>query len=93
MSYKHLSIQEREKILSFLAKGLNRCQIAKELGRDKSTIARELARNSGDYLPSKAQANYHKRRKKSCPQKKLNNSDLFVRVKKLFLGGHCSPIA
>ena len=40
MSYQHLSIREREKILSFKAMGLSLCQIAKELGRNKSTISR-----------------------------------------------------
>ena len=57
MSYKHLSIVD-------LTQGLNFCQIAKLLGRNKSTISRELARNSGEYLPSKAQARYRRRRKK-----------------------------
>ena len=56
MSYKHLSIVEREKILFHLAQGKNRCQIAKILGRHKSTVSRELARNKGEYLPSKAQS-------------------------------------
>ena len=64
MSYKHLSITEREKILIHLTQGLSLCQIAKLLGRDKSTLSRELARNPGEYFPSKAQARYRKRRKK-----------------------------
>ncbi len=54
MSYKHLSIQEREWLLIYLVQGLSLCQIAKLLGRNKSTISRELARNPGKYLPSKA---------------------------------------
>ena len=33
------------------------------LGRNKSTISRELKRNSGEYLPIKAQAHYRKRQK------------------------------
>ena len=45
MSYKHLSITEREKILIYLTQGLSLCRIAKLLGRSKSTISRELARN------------------------------------------------
>ena len=47
MSYKHLSTVEREKILIHLTQGLSLCQIAKLLGRNKSTISRELARNPG----------------------------------------------
>ena len=91
MSYKHLSIVEREKILFHLAQGKNRCQIAKILGRHKSTISRELARNNAEYLPSKAQARYLRRRKKCCPHKILANPDLFALVKKLFLEEHYSP--
>ena len=91
MSYKHLSITERERILFYLAQGLSLCRIAQLLGRNKSTISRELKRNSGEYLPSKAQANYHKRRKKSCRHKLLSKPELFALVKKLFLELHWSP--
>ena len=76
MSYKHLSITER-----YLAQDLSICRIARLLGRNKSTISRELKRNSGEYLPSKAQANYHKRRKKSCRHKLLAKPELFALVK------------
>ena len=91
MSYKHLSITEREKLLFYLAQGNSLCQIAKLLGRHKSTISRELARNDEDYLPSKAQARYKRRRKNCRPHKILENPDLFARVKKLFLDRHWSP--
>ena len=74
MSYKHLSITERE-----------------SLGRDKSTISRELARNGADYSPSKAQAHYRRRRKNCRPHKLLENPALFALVKKLFLECHWSP--
>ena len=91
MSYKHLSITEREKIAIYRAMGWSLCQIAKKLGRNKSSISRELKRNRRDYLPSKAQTTYFKRRKKCCLQKKLSDKDLFSLVKKLFLDLHWSP--
>ena len=91
MSYKHLSITERELLLIHLTRGLSICAIARLLGRNKSTISRELARNKGDYLPSKAQARYRRRRKKCRPQKILEKPELFALVKKLFLGCHWSP--
>ena len=91
MSYNHLSIVEREKILIYLTQGLSLCQIANLLGRNKSTISRELARNGGDYLPSKAQARYRRRRKKCHPHRLLENPELFALVKKLFLGCQWSP--
>ena len=91
MSYKHLSITEREKTAIYRAQGLSRSQIAQLLGRDKSTISRELKRNPGEYSPSKAQAAYHKRRKKSCPKKRLSDTRLFILVAILFLSKHWSP--
>ena len=91
MSYKHLNIVEREMIAIYRAKSWSLCQIAKLLGRNKSTISRELARNKGDYLPSKAQARYKRRRKKCRPHKLLENPELFALVKKWFLGCHWSP--
>ena len=91
MSYKHLSIVEREKIAIYRVRGKSRCQIAKLLGRDKSAIFRELARNPGEYLPSKAQARYQRRRKKCRPHKLLENPALFALVRKLFLGCRWSP--
>ena len=91
MSYKHLSIQEREMLLLYRAQGLSICKIAALLERHKSTIARELKRNATDYLPSEAQACYQRRRKKSCPHKKLAQPDLFNLVKILFLELHWSP--
>ena len=91
MSYKHLSITEREMLMFYRAQGLSICKIAKLLGRNKSTLSRELKRNTGEYLPSKAQAAYHKRRKKSRPHKKLAQPELFNLVNKLFLDLHWSP--
>lgn len=91
MSYKHLNITEREMLMFYRAQGLSICQIAKLLERNKSTIARELKRNATDYLPSEAQACYQRRRKKSCPHKKLAQPDLFNLVKILFLELHWSP--
>lgn len=91
MSYNHLSITEREMLLIHLTQGLSICAIAKLLGRNKSTISRELARNADNYLPSKAQARYKRRRKKCRPHKLLENPELFALVKKLFLERHWSP--
>ena len=63
--YNHLTINEREKILFFYAKGYSISKIAKEINRNKSTVSRELRRNetNNEYSPSKAQNLYKKRRK------------------------------
>lgn len=91
--YKHLTRKERESLLYFLAKGYSISRIAKELGRNKSTISRELRRNTdkGEYYPSSAEAQYNKRRKKCRRKKLLENAGLFALVQDKFLGHHWSP--
>lgn len=91
MSYKHLNITEREMIAIYRARNWSICKIAETLGRDRSTVFRELKRNAEEYLPSKAQVAYHRRRKKCRPHKLLEKPDLFALVKKLFLELHWSP--
>lgn len=44
--YNHLNADERDKIAVLRAGGASVAQIGKQLGRDKSTISRELHRNS-----------------------------------------------
>ncbi len=44
--YSHLSIEERYELQIYCNDGLNISQIAKKLSRSKSTISRELSRNS-----------------------------------------------
>ena len=45
MSHTHLTLFEREVIAQMLAAGKKQSQIAKHLGRDRSTLWRELRRN------------------------------------------------
>jgi IS30 family transposase len=47
MNYKHISQIVKCQILSPMKAGHNITQIAQLLGRDKSTICRELRRNAG----------------------------------------------
>ena len=91
--YNHLTLIEREKILFYHAQGKNLTFISKQLGRHKSTISREIRRNSNndEYMPAIAQNNYQKRRK-SCHRKRLlSNPDLFCLVKSKFLDHQWSP--
>ena len=91
--YKHLTPEEREKILFFSAKEYSVTDIAKELGRNKSTISRELKRNreGSQYLPSKAQQKYANRRKACRPHKRLANPELLQLVRGKFLEHQWSP--
>ena len=49
MHYKQLTREERYQISALLKMGHNQTEIAKMLGKDKSTISREIKRNSGKY--------------------------------------------
>ncbi len=77
--YRHLTIEEREKILLFHGKGLSIRDIAKHLNRQPSTISRELKRNDNDYSPSKANNRAKRERKNSRlgKLKILNNAKLY----------------
>lgn len=55
MNHNHLSPHERYQIQAWLEQDLNKCQIARRLGRHRSTIHRELARCAGSYDAQGAQ--------------------------------------
>lgn len=56
MSYTHLTQEERYQIYAYKKTGMSQNEIAMELGRNKCTISRELARNTGGrgYRPKQA---------------------------------------
>ncbi len=62
MNYHHLTIEERACIYQFQQAGMSRRSIAKALGRNPSTISRELNRNhcqkTNMYQPVQAQKRY-----------------------------------
>lgn len=65
MSYTHFTLYERECLYLLLKLNKKVTEIAKELGRSKSTISREIRRNSnanGEYTPFEAAIKYHNRR-------------------------------
>jgi IS30 family transposase len=75
--YRHLSRIERGKIMYLKTWDLNVSQIALELGRDKSTISRELRRNRQFlveyYLDDSAQARASRRRRQASQGYRLKN--------------------
>lgn len=91
--YKHLTPEEREKILLLHSKNYSITYIAAAIGRNKSTISRELARNSiaGVYSAISAQAAYHKRRRNCHAKHKLSDPDIFRYVQDKFLEHQWSP--
>ena len=87
-SFQHVSYEERCKIDALKKEGLTLSEIAKRLGRDKSTISRELARNSGGrgYRPSQAQGKAAERRQAaSAAPRKLTDTIWELIVSKLRL--------
>ena len=91
--YKHITPDEREKILLLSSQCYSITYIANSLGRNKSTISRELSRNSnrGEYSAVAAQAAYLKRRKNCRPKKKLEDPVIFEKVREKFLNHQWSP--
>lgn len=69
MSYHHLSTYERGRIEALNELGLSSRVIAKQLGRHRSCIDREIRRNTSEveYQAEAAQKNYQQRRKHSRP--------------------------
>lgn len=69
MNYHQLTSGERYMLSALRTQGLNQSQIARQLGRHRSTICRELKRNcarfDGHYRPSKAIERTNGRRSRS----------------------------
>ena len=67
--YTHLTFAEREEISVGLSSGKSVIDIAREIGRDASTIYREISRNNAQinnvqYRANRAQLRADKRKKK-----------------------------
>ena len=91
--FKHLTPEEREIILILYSYHCSIDYIAECIERDRSTIYRELKRNTINkyYSATAAQAAYEYRRLKCRPKKKLSDPKLFGIVKKLFIEHQWSP--
>ena len=78
MSYIHLTPTERGQIQALHQENRSLGYIADSLGRDKSTISRELKRNttSKGYNAQQAQGRYHQRRESCRPAKRLDYQPL-----------------
>ena len=76
-AYKHLNQEERELIAAKLSEGSSLGQIAKAVGRDRSTVSREIKRNSPPerrrYVPCRAHARACERKTKANQHERLKN--------------------
>src|SRR3989338_1905780 len=78
--YKQRTQDERDLIAHLHAKGLARSEIARQIGRDKSTISRELRRNGSGvydvYLAHKAHTRAKDRKQESGQRPRLKNKKI-----------------
>jgi len=81
-SYRHLTYEERCQICVLLKRGISQTEIARELGVHRSTISRELQRNSmktGYYYHwAQAQAEERQKKRDSRPRKMTKPLIAFV---------------
>ena len=87
MSYQQITSNERYIISHLKKQGLSNAEIARQIGRHRSTIGREIQRNScwitdGAYRPSKAQRRTQARRSRSRRNSHYSDSD-FALVRQL----------
>lgn len=92
-NYKHLSLEEREKLFCLKEQGLSLREIGKILGRSDTTLGRELKRNKTglgkrsneylifEYIPCKAQVKSDKRALKQRYKAPLKNPKVFLYVR------------
>ena len=80
MTYHQITSEERYILATLRKQGFNQSEIARELGRHRSTICRELKRNSarfdGCYRPSKAIERTAGRRSRSRRNQRFSRTDL-----------------
>ena len=77
---RHVTLEERDRIAQLFGNGEIQAEVARQIGKDKSTVSRELKRNASDagYLAAQAQRKSEVRRrdrpiirKMDCPKLKL----------------------
>jgi IS30 family transposase len=83
MTYRQLTPEERYMLAALRRQGYNKSQIARSLGRHRSTVGRELSRNStradGRYRASTAQERTNGRRSRARRNQRFTPQD-FARV-------------
>ena len=89
MNYRHLNLEERERLYALKTQGMSLRGIAKKLRRSQSSLTRELQRNikygreyfKNEYVPCKAQALAEKRSAKQRYKAPLKNPKIFLYVR------------
>lgn len=92
MSYCHFTIDEREKTYLLYNKGLSIRNIAQKLGRNPSSVSRELRRIKDEYMPHKAQKDYENKRR-ACHKPRIldTHPQLCTFIAAKIVQAHWSP--
>ena len=90
---KHLSAEERDRIAEMYARRESVSAIAAAIGRNKSTVSREIARNgrNGRYGAIAAQSRSDARRGACRPRKRLSDPALAAEVRRRIVDDRWSP--
>ena len=88
--YKQFSSENRDWLQVLYDRDVSVASIAKELGRHRSSVYRELARNRSPrgYFSGRAQTAYHTRRQESRYRPKLDNVELMHEVDRCIRMNH-----
>lgn len=89
MDYTHLTKEERDRLAVLRSRGWSLREIAAKLGRNISTLSRELKRNKspGAYLPHKAQERAGQREADEHKRKRLKTYALQHDIERLIMDG------
>ena len=90
---KHLSAEERDRIAEMYARRESVSAIAAAIGRNKSTVSREIARDgrNGRYGAIAAQSRSDARRGACRPRKRLSDPALAAEVRRRIVDDRWSP--
>lgn len=91
--HTHLTLEEREEIMEGRAEGKTMAAIARSIGRSKSTVSRELSRNSGKskHPACRAQEKCERRREACRPRRRLSDPALLAYVSDKLFAHRWSP--
>ena len=96
---KHITREDRDKISVLQSSGMKQAEIAKEIGRSKSAISKELNKETsvfyrGKYIASQSHENVQRNWKESHKRKRMDDSEIqeYV-IEKIKLGWTPSQIA
>lgn len=93
-TYKHLSLEERERIFAFKQSGVTISEIGRRIKRNKGTISRELERHTKygkEYVPCLAERQAQRTGERQRRRAPLKGPTIFLYVRKHLRDNRWSP--